>query len=310
MKKRFQTLLKLGVFAAIVMYLFNKLIDSSTNNLSESGEENYFSGSHGKVFYRKSGTGSPVLLLHDLSPFSSSYEWNSIEKDLGKQHTVYVLDLPGCGHSDKEEITYVNYNFVQLIAEFTEEVIKEKTELIATGISGSFAVMAAGIHKNLFSKITLVNPESPESLACIPDSGSKALCVLMGCPILGCFLYNIIAAKTQIEYLFTEKYFYNSFRVTEEMKETYYQAAHEKHNGGRFLLSSLKGNYVNVNVNQTLKNLEQPIHLILGQEHPHTKHIARSYSKLNSNVKCTFISKTKMLPQLEAPDRFLEAYYH
>ena len=41
-----------------------------------------------------------------------------IEDDLALEHTVYNLDLPGCGRSEKSGITYTNFVYVQAICDF------------------------------------------------------------------------------------------------------------------------------------------------------------------------------------------------
>ena len=58
--------------------------------------------------------GTPVLLIHDLSPLSSSYEWCRYAKKLEKQHTVYTIDLLGCGRSEKPYLTYTNQSGTDL----------------------------------------------------------------------------------------------------------------------------------------------------------------------------------------------------
>ena len=65
------------------------------------------------------------LLIHDLTPSSSAYEWSKMIDELAESHTVYALDLLGCGRSDKPSITYANYLYVQLITDFAKQVIKE-----------------------------------------------------------------------------------------------------------------------------------------------------------------------------------------
>ena len=66
-------------------------------------------------------------------------------KKLEKTNTVYTIDLLGCGRSDKPNITYTNYLYVQLIDNFIKDVIKEKTDVVATGSSVSFTVMACNM---------------------------------------------------------------------------------------------------------------------------------------------------------------------
>ena len=58
------------------------------------------------ILYTKKGSGSPVLLIHDIVPGACGYEWNRIEEELAMEHTVYTIDLLGCGRSEKPGVTY------------------------------------------------------------------------------------------------------------------------------------------------------------------------------------------------------------
>ena len=307
MKKRLETLLKLGIFAGIVMYFANKFVESSAllRKLLRIDSGYYYNWKHGSIYYTKQGHGDPLLLIHDLYPSSSSAEWNEVIEELSQSHTVYAIDLPGCGRSTKPHITYVNYFFTQLLSDFVTDVIQEPTAVTATGISASFATMAAHLYPDNFTKLTFINPQSPSQLATIPANTAKFTKSIMDCPILGTFLYYIFCSENEIEYNFTEEYFYNPFLVSSKIIHTYYESAHWNQGSGRFLLSSLHGNYINTNVNLAFSNLAQDTQLIFGKELANAENIAASYQKLNPVIKVSYISKTKMLPHLEAPEKFL-----
>lgn len=49
--------------------------------------------------YAMAGSGSPVVLVHGLN--IGWGQWYSLIPELAKRHTVYALDLPGAGGSDK-----------------------------------------------------------------------------------------------------------------------------------------------------------------------------------------------------------------
>ena len=66
----------------------------------------------------KTGSGSPVLLVHNFDVCSSMHEWNNIEAELAKTNTVYSIDLLGCGCSERPILTYTNFLYVQLINDF------------------------------------------------------------------------------------------------------------------------------------------------------------------------------------------------
>ncbi len=310
MKKRIETLLKLGAFAAAVMYGVNMFIEYSAEklNLLDSEDGEYFNWSQGTVYYNKIGEGSPLLLVHDLTPSSSAYEWHSIVEDLTLDHTVYVVDLPGCGRSDKNtQDAYINYYYVRFIKEFIDEVIGEKTDVIATGLSSSFVIMAASIHDSIIGHITMINPKSPDQLSAPVTVRSKAIKTLIDCPILGSLLYYIDNSTQQTEYLLTEKLFYNPFLVTSKMIRNYYKAAHMEGANGKYLLSSIHGNYMSANISRSFAAISNPVTIIFGKEVPGATSIASSYEMLNKNTKSILISKTKYLPQLEAPEKLL--YY-
>ena len=307
MKKRLETLLKLGIFAGIVMYFANKFVESSAllRKLLRIDSGYYYNWKHGSIYYTKQGHGDPLLLIHDLYPSSSSAEWNEVIEELSQSHTVYAIDLPGCGRSTKPHITYVNYFFTQLLSDFVTDVIQEPTAVTATGISASFATMAAHLYPDNFTKLTFINSQSPSQLATIPANTAKFTKSIMDCPILGTFLYYIFCSENEIEYNFTEEYFYTPFLVSSKIMHTYYESAHWNQGSGRFLLSSLHGNYINTNVNLAFSNLAQDTQLIFGKELANAENIAASYQKLNPVIKVSYISKAKMLPHLEAPEKFL-----
>ena len=109
------------------IYVYNRFIEKTAtkhNLLSDlSGE--YYTWKHGKIYYTKSGNGSPLLLIHDINSSASSEEWKKIIHRFEKNHTVYTLDLLGCGRSDKPAIEYTNYLYVQLLKDFIKDIIQE-----------------------------------------------------------------------------------------------------------------------------------------------------------------------------------------
>ena len=135
-------------------------------------------------------------------------------KKLEKTNTVYTIDLLGCGRSDKPNITYTNYLYVQLIDNFIKDVIKEKADVVATGSSVSFTVMACNMEKNLFKKIILINPEEMSVLNRTPDKKKNVAKFLLDLPVIGTFLYNTTVHELKINRMFREKYYYKKQPVS------------------------------------------------------------------------------------------------
>ena len=72
-----------------------------------------------------------------------------MKEELSKHHTVYTLDLLGCGRSEKPKITYTNYLYVQLLNEFIRDVIKGKTDIMTSQNAASIATMACLVEPSL-----------------------------------------------------------------------------------------------------------------------------------------------------------------
>ena len=302
--------MKLNVMALAMMHSSNRFISSIalTNNMLKPGAGKYYRWQHGDVFYHKSGTGSPIVLLHHLNPAFSSYEWNEIEDLLNTDHTVYSIDLPGCGRSCKENTTYTNYYYVLFLTSFIKEVVKKKCTVIASGYSSSFAIMAASMNESLIGRIVAVNPKSLKDLLKTADKKSKAAATILSLPIIGTTVYNISQGKENIDLAFTERYLYNPFRSQKRFVKAFYEGAHFNESNGKYLLASINGKYMSVNLKKALQKIGDRVTILYGDHTENGAHIAASYQRVNPSIKALPVSGTKFLPHMEHPETFLEVY--
>lgn len=308
MKQKIKTGIILTSVAVATLHVINRCVNAAAivKNLLSNNGGHFFEWRFGKVFYTKTGSGSPILLIHDLSPYASSFEWKDMVVKLAKDHTVYCVDLLGCGRSDKPNLTYTNYFYVQLINDFIEQVIGEKTDVAVTGFSSSFVVMACNSNPELFDKIIMVNPERISSLKSVPRKNSKVIKFIMDLPIIGTAIYNMFVSRDNLEYLFMEKYFYNPFLVSKKMLHVYYEAAHLGESGGKYLLSSLHGFYVNVNLEKALSEINNSIVILEGNKVASGKEIVDNYLKINASIEADYLENVKLYPQLENPEQLYE----
>lgn len=307
MNKKLKHFLVLSSASLAGVHAINKLIQytASMKNLTSSYSGNYYKWRYGNIFYTKQGKGEPILLIHDLNPSSSSYEWTRMIKKLEKTNTVYTIDLLGCGHSDKPEIIYSNYLFVQLLTDFTNEVIKAQPCVVASGTSGSFTIMCGKMHENLFKKIIVINPESLKSLTASPSTQSELLKKLFDCPIIGTFMYNIWFHKRHIDETFENKYYNNRALISSKFEDIYYESAHLGNGKGRFLLSSILGHYTNISIAHALKDMNN-LYLIGSRDYPNSVQMINDYLLHNSEIETAYLSNAAYLPQLEVPDKLAE----
>lgn len=308
MKKNIRHFFLLTALATGCIYGFNKFIDASlrVRKLLSTNSGHFFEWRYGNIFYTKNGNGSPVLLIHDLHPASSSMEWSHLIKKLEKNHTVYAIDLLGCGRSDKPNLTYTNYMYVQLITDFVKKVIEEKTDVFATGDSGSFTLMAANMDENIFHRIFIISPSSLESLQANPNNQNNLIKKILEIPIIGTFFYNLEMREDKITNLFENSYYRKKSLIPNKIKDFYYESAHFNKSSGKFLFGSIIGNYTNINIIPALKKIENPIYLIGNREKEESIQIIDSYLKYDENIETAYISNCGKLPQLEASDKLYE----
>lgn len=297
------------LIAVGIIVIINKLINKISNMKDHLSTENgkFYNWRYGNIFYIKKGKGSPVLLIHDLSPASSAYEWHKVIQRLSEHHTVYALDLLGCGRSDKPNLTYTNYMYVQLVNDFIVNVISEKTDVIATGMSSSFVIMACQIESRYYKEIIAVSPEDVYKLAQSPTKSTNILKYILEMPVIGSLIYNILMSKNAILDTMIDKYYFKDHLISEKLLLNYYHSAHLGEGNGKYLLSSINSNYTNVNVIPALKRVNNNIILVSGEEHAFMEDIVEDYISYNPSIEMVSIPKTKYLPQLEAPERFVAA---
>ncbi len=290
------------------IYGINKWVETTSdikNYLSEN-KGLFFDWRYGSIFYKKQGTGSPILLIHDLHPASSSIEWNCLIQQLEKDHTVYAIDLLGCGRSDKPNLTYTNYMFVQLLTDFIKYIIQEKTDLIATGDSCSFCLMAANMDASIINRLFFVSPSPLESFQANPNSKGNLLKRILELPVIGTFFYHLQMTEQKITELFEKKYIKRKPLISQKIKDSYYEAAHKKRSGGRYLFGSMLGNYTNINIIPALKKIEHPIFLIGSRDDEESLRIMESYVKYDEAIETATISNCRKLPQLEEPEKLFK----
>ncbi len=305
MKKGTKRILFLMGASVAAIYAYNKYIErtATQKKLLSMENGNIFSWKDEEIFYTKTGSGSPLLLIHDADPASSSEEWCKIIRRFEKHHTVYCLDLLGCGRSDKPNADYSNYFFNQMITAFVKDVICEKTIVVASNLSASFVFMANHLDGSLFEKMIFINPASIKSLQVLPDTISKAKKTLLELPFIGTFVYNILTNSRKIENDFQTKYYSRPQLASTRLKETYYEAAHTSGSNGRFLYSSLIGNYMSNPITHAIKKIETPTLIIGCKELPKYEFALNNYHKVNPRLSIIRLNSRSLYPQLEIPEK-------
>lgn len=309
MKKNTRRFLLLTTAAVGSIYAFNRFIaeTSASKKLLTDGNGSYYNWKFGKVFYTKKGNGTPLLLIHDTDVSSSSFEWYKLIKKLEKNHTVYTIDLIGCGRSDKPALTYTNYLYVQLIISFVHDVIGTSTDVIASQYSSTFTLMANQLDAELFDHIILINPPSIKNVQGTITTANKIMKDIMELPLIGTFVYNLTHRRSDIDTAFRQRYYKKPQLILGKLEDIYYEAAHSNNGNGKYLYASQISNYMNVHMDHVIRKLEKPVHMVASQDLKSNISTMDSYRHLNSSIEIHYLSGCKLLPQLEIPEKLLSA---
>ncbi len=306
-KKTLKIIATISVLTITTIAVINKILHilATSKKLLAGKTGEYYDWRFGKIFYKKTGTGTPIILVHGLDACASSYEWKNLIHSLSKNYTVYAIDLLGCGKSDKPKITYTNYLYVQLISDFIKNVIGHKTNIIASGKSSSFIIMACNIDSSLFNKIMIVNPDTFQNICQTPTGSTKLIKKLIELPLIGTLLYNILYSRQHIDKRLKETYLSPTFFST-TLPDVYLENAHTNEDGAKYLMSSLKGRFVNINISNALRSIDNSIYLVLGEENPDSLDILSYYCECNPAIETCLIPHSKKYTQIECSEELLK----
>lgn len=305
---------KVGFIAAFTgtmlgtMHIINRIftyIATADDYLCQDTYE-YYNWRFGKIAYKKKGSGSPLLLIHNFDVCSSSDEWKNIEDELAKTNTIYSIDLLGCGCSDHPFLTYTNFLYVQLITDFIKHIIGEKTDVIVSGDSSSFVLMANANDETIINRIIMINPQNLISLAKIPTKRTKLIKYLLFAPVIGTFIYNIKINKHTIMQKFITSFYYDQNEVSEKDILTCFEASHKEKSHSKYLYACQKSRYTNANILFCLGKITNSIFVIIGNGNPENALSASQYQNQIPSIEIVGINNTKQLPHVEKPDEFIE----
>ncbi len=267
--------------------------------------DTYFQWRFGKIYYTKQGSGKPVLLIHGLDHTASGEEWKHVRDELSKTHTVYTLDLLGCGRSDKPKITYTNYLYVQLLNEFIKEVIKGRTDIITSGNSSGIGAMACLIEPSLYNRLVFLQPQKISETCKTPRANHKALKYMVEIPVLGTCLYNMVSSKYYIKKKAEKTYFADPDKITDDVMEIMHEAAHLGGSSAKYFYASVRCHFTDIYVGNAIKQLNHSI-FVIGSDEEKSQEAVCEYMDYNPSIESASVPGVRMLMHIEKPEQVVE----
>ena len=259
MKKRnvFISILAVLGAASIVHYINEAIMRSAVSKFKNaaSGGSTYH-WKHANVYYTKEGVGRPVILLHDLSPGSGSSQWKSSLSRFAQYNTVYAIDLPGCGRSDRPAVDYSVYFYVSMLRCFIRDIVKEPVQIIAAPSCEDIAYALAAVEPKMVSELKII--EGAGAADKLSPLQSRILSFFLTKPTIGKTLYNLLYSHPFIGGRLVANRLEGA-PVDKGDMELAYALAHLAGGNGRFLLASKLKGYLRADTELLKKQVKAPI---------------------------------------------------
>jgi len=108
---------------------------------------------------------------------------------------------------------------------------------------------------------------------------------------------------------FNNIYFNNKQLVSHHQIEAFSEASHLNGASSKYLMASICGKFVNINISHALKAINNDIQIILGSSINNADLIKQTYLDLNQSIEISMVPNTKMFPHMEQPEDFISAIY-
>ena len=127
-----------------------------------SGERLEFASAAGRLSAYVAGQGAPVLLVHSINATASAAEMRPLHEHCRATRTVFSIDLPGYGFSDRSDRAYTPRLMTDAIHAATEQVRARcgpaPIDALALSLSCEFLARAAAEAPERYRSVSLVSP--------------------------------------------------------------------------------------------------------------------------------------------------------
>ena len=255
-----------GTFIVTSLIALRHIIDTPQPLESKlPGEAQLYRWQHGHIFYKTLGDKSkpPLVLLHTPGFGASAFEMRKIIKALAQHYFVYAPDLLGFGLSDRPHIAYSAGTYVALCHDFLTHVVGQPATLVASGLSGNYAVTVAQRFPETCHRLVLISP-----FAILSNTRREALWSnLLALPTLGFLLYALLSSRPFLRFMLSRHY--SPHEIISSSDRDYLYATTHQFGAEHAPLALLKG-ALSLDASQAFDMLQQPTLLIVGVKALHT----------------------------------------
>jgi pimeloyl-ACP methyl ester carboxylesterase len=139
--------------------------------------------------YWQAGSGPPLLLIHGFLGYSFSWRFNM--ESLARDFSVYAIDLPGCGFSERPDCTECTLTGdAEKVLRFLEYLGLENVDVVGSSRGGGLTIILAALaartnQLHRIRRLVLVSPINPWS------SHGKVLTRLLATTLGGIYVVHV-----------------------------------------------------------------------------------------------------------------------
>ena len=271
-----------------------------------AGESRIDRRREGGVSYTVAGPegADALVLLHDLYPGASNYEFGRIFPRLAADYRVYAPDWLGFGMSERPALAYTGEFYAHLLSGFLRDVVGKPAIVLAHGLAANIAVRAASDEPDLFARLVLVTPRPLAGIA--GPALTQSLVRAAQRSSLGLVPYAALATRSALRWRLRRRAARpGEGAATDDALDHVYASAH--HFGGHHaLLAQLTGE-LDLPIQNAFALLEPPVLVIGGErDHGHPRAQLEDLALLNLNAQMLTIADAGDAIFADEPAAFVE----
>jgi len=240
----------------------------------------------------------PIVFLHGFGGGASAFEWSKVYPVF---ESTIAADLIGWGDSSHPARDYRPEDYVMTIAEFLQKLAARPVTLVASSLTGAFAIRLAVQQPELVRSLFLVCPSGFNDFG--QNAGRRIPLDIINTPILDRIIYTIGATTDFAVRNFLENFlFANRDRITPEMVNAYLESA-RKPNADYAALAFLRGDLY-FDLSLYLSQLNTPTSIVWGSQAQFTDvELGRRLAAVNPQAiqKFQIVPESGVLVHLEQP---------
>ncbi len=255
------------------------------------------------------GQGPPLLLLHSVNAAGSAAEVRPLFNHCRSSRTVFAMDLPGYGFSERSDRHYSPRLMTDAVHAMSAE-IRRRCDMapiagLAVSLSGEFLARAAVERPADWERLALVSPTgldghkarwgAPGSTRRIPG-----LHALLSFPLWSEALFRLLTRPAVVRYFLQRTW--GSKAIDETLWACETRSARQP--GARYApLHFMSGGLFSADIHRVYERLTQPVWMSHGVRGDFTDYRSQGVVEARSNWRFDLF-RTGALPYFELPEQF------